>query len=57
MIDDKTRTDFLKIRVIEAVVREDVDSALYWLRILKTWLENIRAVKKIFEEVCNAEDL
>ena len=56
MIDDKTRTDFLKMRVIEAVVKEDVDSALYWLRILKTWLENIRAVKKIFEEVCNAED-
>jgi len=49
---DKTRTDFLKIKVIEAVVRDDIDSAFFWLKALKEWIENIRA----FEEVCNAED-
>lgn len=47
---DQKRTEFLKLKAIECIVHDNVDEALYWTRILKTWLDAVRSFEKIVEE-------
>jgi len=47
---DQNRAEFLKLKVIECIVHDNIDEALYWVRILKTWLDNVRSFEKFVEE-------